>query len=161
MESRDTHPRRNILIYIGRLPSQSRPSNHKSTGSSIIRSLVDASLATIIHDNRERERNRGPCSLQTKISIPRKNNRRTPLDSTDHKQLVRILEFLGLPNDFTRLVCNLYSGASTEFVTPHKHTPPVGVRRGTLKGDPLAPLLFNLMIETRIHWLNDADKGYE
>ena len=32
--------------------------------------------------------------------------------STDHKQLVRVLEFLGIPSDFTRLVSNLYSGAT-------------------------------------------------
>ncbi len=46
--------------------------------------------------------------------------------STDHKQLVRVLEFLGLPSDFTRLVSNLHSGATTEFITPHGHTSPVG-----------------------------------
>ena len=39
--------------------------------------------------------------------------------STYHNQLVRVLEFLGLPDDFTRLVSNLYSKATTEFVTPH------------------------------------------
>ena len=33
--------------------------------------------------------------------------------STDHKQLVRVLEFMGLPSDFTRLVSNMYSGATT------------------------------------------------
>ena len=33
--------------------------------------------------------------------------------STDHKQLVRVLEFLGLLSDFTRLISNLYSGATT------------------------------------------------
>ena len=59
--------------------------------------------------------------------------------STDHKQLVRVLEFLGLPHDFTRLISNLYSGASTCFVTPHGLTSYVDVRRGTLQGDPLPP----------------------
>ena len=42
--------------------------------------------------------------------------------SIDHKQLVRVLEFMGIPSDFTRLVSNLYSGATTEFITPHGHT---------------------------------------
>ena len=51
--------------------------------------------------------------------------------STDHKQLVPVLEFLGLPSDFTRLVSNLYSGATTEFITPQGHTSPVGIRMGT------------------------------
>jgi hypothetical protein len=42
--------------------------------------------------------------------------------STDHKQLVRVLEFLGLPSDLTRLISNLYSGVTTEFITPHGYT---------------------------------------
>ena len=33
--------------------------------------------------------------------------------STDHKQLVRVLEILGPPVDFTRIISNLYNGAST------------------------------------------------
>jgi len=33
--------------------------------------------------------------------------------STGHCQLVRVLEFLGLPHDFIRLVLNLFSEAST------------------------------------------------
>jgi hypothetical protein len=45
---------------------------------------------------------------------------------TNHKQLVRVLKFMGLPDDFTRLVSNLYSGASTKCIPPHGHTPPVG-----------------------------------
>jgi hypothetical protein len=80
--------------------------------------------------------------------------------STDHKQLVRTLEFLGLPRDFTLYVSNLYSGASTQFITPHGHTPPVGIGIGTLLGDPLSPLLFDLMIEPLIRWLNASQKGY-
>ncbi len=74
--------------------------------------------------------------------------------------MVRTLEFLGLHRDFTTLVSNLYSGASTQFITSHGHTPPVGIGRGTLQGDPLSPLPFDLMIEPLIRWLNAADKGY-
>ena len=80
--------------------------------------------------------------------------------STDHKQLVRTLELLGLPSDFTLLISNLYNGASTQFITSHGHTPPVGIGRGILQGDPLSPLLFDLMIEPLVRWLNAADKGY-
>ena len=80
--------------------------------------------------------------------------------STGHKQLIKILEFLGLPSDFTRLVSNLYSGATTEFIAPHGHTSAVGVRRGTLQGDPLSPLLFDLMDEPLFRWLNASGNGY-
>jgi hypothetical protein len=52
--------------------------------------------------------------------------------TTDHPQLVRVLEFLGLPNKFTRMVSNLYREAPTQFITPYCHTPAVGIRRDTL-----------------------------
>jgi hypothetical protein len=81
--------------------------------------------------------------------------------STDHKQLVRVLDFLGLPHDITRLISNLYKEASTCFVTPHGLTRPIRIRRGTLQGDPLSSILFDLMIEPLIRWLNVTDKGYD
>ncbi len=45
--------------------------------------------------------------------------------STDHRELVKVLDFLGLPQDFTVLVSNLYKKASTEFLTSHGHIPVV------------------------------------
>jgi hypothetical protein len=80
--------------------------------------------------------------------------------STDHSQLVLVLYFLGLPQDFTRLVSNLYREAATEFVTPYGNTPFVEIRRGTLQGDPLSPLMFDLMSEPLIRWLCASRKGY-
>jgi hypothetical protein len=40
-------------------------------------------------------------------------------------------------------------------------TPPIGIRCDTLQGDPLSPLLVDLMIEPLIRWLNASHKGYE
>jgi hypothetical protein len=91
------------------------------------------------------------CSLNFKGAFP----------STDHRQLVKVLELLGLPQDFTLLVSNLCKEASTEFITPHGHTAAVGIRRGTLQGDPMSPLLFDLMIEALIKWLRASNKGYD
>ena len=91
------------------------------------------------------------CYLDFKGSFP----------STNHKQLVQVLDFLGLPQDFTRFISNLYSGASTCFVTPHGLTPPIGIRRGTLQCDRLSPLLFCLLIEPLIRWLNATYTGYD
>jgi len=62
------------------------------------------------------------CYLNFKVAFP----------STDHIQLVRVLDFLGLSQDFTRLVSKLYSEAATEFVTP----PPRDLEGETSKGIP-------------------------
>ncbi len=70
--------------------------------------------------------------------------------STDHRQLVRALNFLGISQGFIRLVSNLYSEASTEFVKPCGQIPSLEVRKGTLHGDHLSPLLFDLVIEPLI-----------
>jgi hypothetical protein len=72
---------------------------------------------------------------------------------TYHKQLVRVLEFLGFPDDFTRLVSDLCSRASMKFVTPHGHTPSTGVKQGIFQVEHMSPLLFDLMIEPPIRWL--------
>ena len=56
--------------------------------------------------------------------------------STDHRQLVRVLEFPGLPHDFTLLVTNLDKEASTEFITPYGHIPSVGIKGPPSKGTP-------------------------
>ena len=73
----------------------------------------------------------------------------------------RTLTFLGLPEDFINIITHLYNGATTEFVTPRGHTPPIGIKRGTLQGDPLSPLLFDLVIEPLIRWLNASQKGFD
>jgi hypothetical protein len=54
----------------------------------------------------------------------------------------------------------LYSGVTTRVRTPFGLTAPIAVNRGTIQGDSLSPLLFNLSIEPGQRWLNHAGRGY-
>ncbi len=109
-----------------------------------------AHLGLCVKDAHSHKKDIVLCYLDLKDAFP----------STDHKQLVKVLELLDLPSDFTRLVSNLYSGASTEFIVTHGRTSHVGVRRETLQGDPLSPLFVDLMAEPLIIWLAASGKGY-
>ena len=69
---------------------------------------------------------------------------------------------MGPPNDFTRLVANLYSGASTEFVNSPTDKPhPWGSGGEPSRANLYPPLLFDLMIAPSIRFLTHSNKGYE
>jgi hypothetical protein len=80
--------------------------------------------------------------------------------SVDHGQLSRTLRALGMPMDFVHMVTDLYKGATTTVLTPYGSTGEIPVERGTLQGDPLSPLLFDLMLEPFTQWLSRGDNGY-
>jgi hypothetical protein len=73
--------------------------------------------------------------------------------------MVRILKFLGLPEDFTNLISNIYHETTTKLVTSHNHTPPVEVRRDIHKGHLQSLLLIDRMIATLIRWLYASNKN--
>jgi len=108
-------------------------------------------LGLYIEDAHTHNKDIALCYLDFKGAFP----------STDHDELVRTLEFLGLPEDFINIITNLYNGATTEFITTHGITPPIGIKRGTLQGDPLSPMMFDLMIEPLIRCLNASQKRYD
>jgi hypothetical protein len=70
--------------------------------------------------------------------------------SADHTQLIRVLRYLRLPKNFITIVSNLYRGATASFLTSHNPTAQIQVLRGTIQGDPLSPLLFDLTVEPLI-----------
>jgi hypothetical protein len=124
--------------------------SHEQEGSRTYRSCSRAitQLGLCIEDARTQNKDIFLCYLNFKGAFP----------SADHDQLVRTLTFLGLPEDLINIITNLYNGATTEFITPYGHTPPIGIKRGTLQGDPLSPLLFHVVIEPLVRWINASQK---
>ena len=125
-------------------PEQEGFRGGRSTARAILHLLLGVEDA---HDNKK---DVVICYLDFKGAYP----------SADHTQLVRTLRFLGIPEDFCLIVANLYQGATTTFTTPYGTTAPIPVLRGTLQGDPLSPLLFDLLMEPLIRWLNAKGQGY-
>ena len=78
-----------------------------------------------------------------------------------HAKLCEIMYDLGIPTDAIDFVRELYTGATTKFLTPHGPTAPVPILRGTLQGDSLSPLLFLLYIEPLLRWLRVGARGYK
>jgi hypothetical protein len=88
--------------------------------------------------------------------------------SPDHDRLLWVMGYLGLPQDAIEVVGNLYPGANEDVEpmhikvrTPYGETGEIGVRRGTIQGDTLSPLLFLFYIEPLLRWLNTGDNGYK
>ena len=81
--------------------------------------------------------------------------------SVDHTQLRQVIKDLGVPQDVCELIKSLHEGAHTTFLTPHGPTPPVPINRGTLQGDPLSTILFDLMMEPLTRWLQKGNHGYK
>ena len=72
-------------------------------------------------------------------------------DSVKHSQLRRAYQSAGLPSDFIELLENMYCGSSTTFCDGSK----ARIRRGVLQGDPLSPLIFNLVLDDVLKGLNE------
>lgn len=81
-------------------------------------------------------------------------------DTIDHDKLLQIMFDLGFPTDATEVVKNLYTGATTAFVTPFGKTTPIPMDRGTIQGDSLSPFLFILYLEPLLRWLRVGARGY-
>ena len=65
-------------------------------------------------------------------------------DCVDHNKLWKILKEMGIPDDLTCLLRNLYAGQETTVRTGHGTTDWFQIGQGVCQGCILAPCLFNL-----------------
>ena len=82
-------------------------------------------------------------------------------DCVDHKKLWKILKGLGIPDQLTRLLRNLYAGQEATVRTGHGTTDWFQIRKRVYQGCILSPCLFNLYAEyiMRNAGLEEAQAG--
>ena len=69
------------------------------------------------------------------------------LDSIDHNKLWKILKEVGIPDQLTCLLRNLYAGQEATVRTGHGTTDWFQIGKGICQGCILSPCLFNLYAE--------------
>lgn len=75
--------------------------------------------------------------------------------SVTHEAIVRALECSGAPKVFVEYIRDLYDSFSTELFVDESHKSDVRVTRGVFQGDPLSPILFNLVIDQALRRIPD------
>src|SRR5574337_1264493 len=82
-------------------------------------------------------------------------------DCVDHNKMWKILKVMGIPDQLTCLLRNLYAGQEATVRTGHGTTDWYQIKKGVRQGGILSPCLFNLYAEyiTRNAGLEEAQAG--
>jgi hypothetical protein len=72
---------------------------------------------------------------------------RNAFGSIPHSALLATLSHMGFPPDLVEMIGKIYTGATTEVVTPLGKTPSIPIHSGVKQGCPLSAILFNLSVE--------------
>lgn len=77
-------------------------------------------------------------------------------DTVEHTFLFNTLDFFGFGSYFKRAIQTLYEGCNSSVKLPYGITPRFNIERGIKQGDPIAPFLFLLVMQTMtLHIQND------
>jgi hypothetical protein len=82
-------------------------------------------------------------------------------DTVSHKHVLAGLKRFGASKHVTRIVEDLYDGASTRFTIPDGTTGEIVMKRGVKQGDPLSPVLFNIALDPLFCLVEKAGVPYE
>ncbi|CAM5120518.1 unnamed protein product [Eretmochelys imbricata] len=67
--------------------------------------------------------------------------------SMSHHHIFAVLQEFGMPENFLRVIREVYEGCSTTIHSVEGETAEILIRRGVKQGCPLSPIIFNLAME--------------
>ena len=111
-------------------------------------------LTTFAGSSKKQESSR-KTSISALLTMPK------PFDCVDHNKLWKILKEMGIPDQLTCLLRNLYAGQEAAVRTGHGTTDWFQIGEGVCQGCILSPCIFNLYAEyiMRNAGLGEAQAG--
>ncbi|CAK9799114.1 Retrovirus-related Pol polyprotein from type-2 retrotransposable element R2DM [Anthophora plagiata] len=80
-------------------------------------------------------------------------------DTIPHDALVDALEAKGIPVEVSEYIRKMYNGSKTVIQCKNNETIEMDLLRGVKQGDPLSPLLFNLVLDPIIGVIDETTEG--
>ena len=78
-----------------------------------------------------------------------------------HDSIARALRRFGIPSEVAHAILDTYKSTSTRIFTSNESTRPIEILNGVKQGDPLSPLLFNMVMDELITEVNSLNIGIE
>ncbi|KAJ3639107.1 hypothetical protein Zmor_004170 [Zophobas morio] len=108
-------------------------------------------LESFIHGRRTAKRDYHLLSLDV----------RKAFDSVSQRSVVDALRAKGVNGTLLNYIQDTLMGSQTVFKVGRNSTRPIKIKRGVRQGDPLSPLLFNIVLDPLIRQINNNFKGGE
>lgn len=80
-------------------------------------------------------------------------------DSVSHNSIRRAMRRSGIEEGMVAYIMNALQGSTSIIKVGQRFTRPIHIRRGVKQGDPLSPLLFNLVLDELLTSINHRYRG--